>query len=280
MSLTGTLLKLTENLTPMTTLTELSRQIADRPLGALTQRLIKSFIKSFNINMEEIANPDLSSYKTFNEFFIRSLKEGARPISTDCLAVSPTDGTVGQAEEIRAGRLIQAKGLDYSLRDLLGGNAGDCAPFEGGHFACIYLSPSNYHRIHMPVDGTLVRTVHVPGRHYPVGMRNIHHMEGLYTKNERLVCFFETEHGPFALVMVGACLVGSIGTVWGGTVRRHPKATTDLFEAGAYHYKPGDEIGHFKYGSTVICLWGWQEGQLAPAFTEGTPVKMGQAMIV
>lgn len=213
MSFTSTILKIAEYLTPLSTLTSLSAKITEVPLGRFTQFLIKNFIKTFKINLEECADPDITHYKTFNEFFTRKLKEGARIVDDACTAVSPVDGTIGQSEEIIAGRLIQAKGLDYSLLALVGGQKADAKPFDDGAFTCIYLSPSNYHRIHMPMDGKLVKTIHIPGKHFPVGKKNISYMPDLYTKNERLVCFFESDQGPFALVLVGAALVGSIATV-------------------------------------------------------------------
>ena len=279
MSLISTALKISEALTPLSTLTYISSKITDVPLGKFTQFLIKEFIKTYKIDVNEYENTDISSYKTFNEFFIRKVRSELRPIDEKAIAVSPVDGTVGQADKIIAGRLIQAKGIDYSLSALLGGKTEDAAPFEDGDFACIYLSPANYHRIHMPLDGKLVKTVHVPGKHFPVGHKNISYMPDLYTKNERLVCFFDTAIGPFALVMVGAALVGSINTVWDGTVVRRKNIEEKSFIDKNITYKKGDEIGHFKYGSTVICLWGKGKGDLAPEFVPGKPVLLGKAMI-
>ena len=279
MSLISTALKISEALTPLSTLTYLSSKITDVPLGKFTQFLIKEFIKTYKIDVNEYENPDISSYKTFNEFFIRKVRPELRPLDEKAIAVSPVDGTVGQADKIIAGRLIQAKGIDYSLSALLGGKTEDAAPFEDGDFACIYLSPANYHRIHMPLDGTLVKTVHVPGKHFPVGHKNISYMPDLYTKNERLVCFFDTAIGTFALVMVGAALVGSINTVWDGTVVRRKNIEEKSFIDKDLSYKKGDELGHFKYGSTVICLWGKDKGNLASEFVPGKPVLLGKAMI-
>ena len=279
MSLISTVLKISEALTPLSTMTYLSSKLTDVPLGKFTQFLIKEFIKTYKIDINEYENTDLSSYKTFNEFFIRKVRSDLRPINENAVAVSPVDGTVGQADKIIAGRLIQAKGIDYSLNGLVGGNASDSEVFEDGNFACIYLSPANYHRIHMPLDGKLVKTIHIPGKHFPVGKRNISYMPDLYTKNERLVCIFETKIGPFALIMVGAALVGSINTVWDGTVIRRKNVQEKTFDDEKFIYKKGDEIGHFKYGSTVICLWKKDSGNIAPEFVPGKPVLLGQAMI-
>ena len=280
MSFTTAILKTVEYLTPFTTLSSLSAKLTDVPLGRFTQFLIKIFIKSFNINTDEIANKDLGAYKTFNEFFIRKLEENARPLATDCVGVCPVDGTVGQAGTIDNGRLIQAKGLDYSLKALVGGDSNDAQQFENGRYACLYLSPSNYHRIHMPIDGTLKKTIHVPGKLFPVGSRNISNMPDLYTKNERLVCFFETAIGPLCVVMVGAALVGSIHTTWGGTINRRVGLEIKTYENDNLRYQKGDEIGYFKYGSTVICLWSDQNGELPEDFETGLPVKMGRSLII
>ena len=278
MPLINKLLELTERVTPLSTLTSLSASLTDKPLGGFTQFLIKQFIKSFNINLDEIENKDISSYKTFNEFFTRKLAQGQRPISTDAIAISPVDGTVGQAGDIKAGRLIQAKGIDYSLKALVGGNIDDENLFSKGDFVCIYLSPSNYHRIHMPIDGELVKTIHIPGKHFPVGTSNINHLEQLYTKNERLVCIFKTEKGYLGVVMVGAALVGSIATPWAGTIVRRKDTLSTTYNNMLF--KKGDEIGLFKYGSTVICLLSEDFGAIDTAICEGFAVKMGESMIV
>ena len=280
MTFTTALLKVVQFITPFTTLTSLSAKLTDVPMGKFTQFLIRNFIKTFNINMEEIANKDILSYKTFNEFFIRKLSEGERPIDTEALAVSPVDGTIGQAGAIKNGLLIQAKGLDYSLKALVGGDKADSNFFEDGNFACIYLSPSNYHRIHMPIDGTLVKTIHVPGELFPVGTRNISNTKNLYTRNERLVCIFQTQIGHIAVVMVGAALVGSISTTWDGTVVRRKGIEVKDYSKENLRYKKGDEIGYFKYGSTVIVLWEKDGGVLPLGIEPGLAVKMGRSLIM
>ena len=281
MTFTSLVLKTVEYLTPISTLTYFAAKLTDRNLGRFTRFLIDNFIKTFNINTDEILEQDLSKYKTFNEFFIRKVKPELRPIDTKCKAISPVDGTVGEAGDISCGRLIQAKGLDYSLCALVGGNKEDSDYFENGRFATLYLSPANYHRIHMPIDGTLVKTIHVPGKLFPVGSSNISHMPDLYTVNERLVCIFETKLGRMAVIMVGAALVGSINTVWGGTVvRRKGVEVIDYSHDDSYNYKRGDEIGHFKYGSTVIVLWANGKGDLPYDLAVGTPVKFGRSLIV
>ena len=277
----GLILKTFEYLTPLSTLTYLSSKLTDAPMGGFTQWLIRRFISTYKINVEECENTDLKSYKTFNDFFIRKLKLEARPIadSSTCIAVSPVDGTVGQAEDIKAGRLIQAKGIDYSLNALVGGRKEDADLFDNGRFACIYLSPANYHRIHMPMNGKLLRTIHIPGRHFPVGKRNVSHMDDLFTKNERLVCIFQTERGPMAVIMVGAALVGSIGTIWDGTVVRRSGIEVKDYSQENLMFERGAEIGHFKFGSTVITLWPKSLGDLELYMKNGAKVQMGQSMI-
>ncbi len=273
------MLKSIEYATPFVTLSTLSAKLTDARLGKFTQFLIKNFISSFRINLDEVANNDIDSYQTFNDFFIRRLKEGARPIDTACTAVFPTDGTIGEAGTITAGRLIQAKGIDYSLKALIGGDAADASIFDNGLYTCIYLSPANYHRIHMPLDGTLKKTVHIPGRLFPVGQRNISNMKDLYTTNERLVAFFETAIGEFCVVMVGAALVGSIHTTWDGDCVRKDFYVKN-YDKENIRYKKGDEIGYFKYGSTVICLSQKDSATLNSDIAAGVPVCMGRIMFI
>lgn len=277
----GFLLKIVEYLTPLSTLTYLSSKLTDAQMGQFTQWLIKKFIETYHIDLDECAQRDLTTYKTFNDFFIRKLKPEARPIasSAQCIGISPVDGTIGQAEEIRSGRLIQAKGIDYSLSSLLGRRMEDVSLFDGGRFVCIYLSPANYHRIHMPLDGQLIRTIHIPGRHFPVGKNNVSYMPDLFTKNERLICIFETAKGPLAVIMVGAALVGSIGTVWDGTVIRRSDIEIKEYQDKNLHYQRGDEIGHFKFGSTVITLFPKSLGELEESLISGTTIKFGAPMI-
>lgn len=273
------LLKTFEYIAPLSTLTFMSGKLTDAKLGGFTHFLINKFIKTYKIDLDECLEPDVAKYETFNDFFVRKLKPEARILDRKCIAISPVDGTVGQAGDIKAGRLIQAKGIDYSLRGLLGGHDQDVECFYKGRFCCTYLSPANYHRIHMPLDGTLVRTIHIPGRHFPVGRRNVANMPDLFTKNERLVCFFNTVYGPFALVMVGAAMVGSIVTTWDGRIVRRNGLEIKNFTPEQYQFKKGDELGMFKFGSTVICVWPEQLGALNDMMVPEQVVKMGQAMI-
>ncbi len=277
MTAAGLLLSVMQHLTPLSTLTYLSAKLTDAKSGGLTQFMIKSFIKEFHIDLSECADPDPTHYETFNSFFTRPLKEGARPISSGAL-VCPADGTLGQIGKVTAGRLIQAKGIDYSLISLVGGLHEDAERFQQGWYATVYLSPSNYHRVHIPCDGTLIKTVHIPGRLFPVGRRNIAHMPDLYTKNERLVCFFKGQYGTFAVIFVGAALVGSIATVWGGTVVRRRNIEVTYFKDAPepLTFKKGAEIGLFKYGSTVITLWEPQAPAPRADLTLMQTMRMGQ----
>ena len=279
MAMIPELLRITESATPFTTMTRLSAYLTERPLGSVTQFMIRRFIQAFKINMDEVKEQDLAKYLTFNDFFTRELKPGARPVDQVCQAVSPVDGTIAQAGEVSFGRLIQAKGIDYSLLELVGGDSEDARPFEGRNFACIYLSPTNYHRIHIPLDGELRKTVYVPGRHFPVGTQNISSMKNLYTQNERLVCFFDTALGSFCTVFVAAALVGGIATPWAGTIVRRKGVGVQTFGAHERRFKRGEEIGMFKYGSTVICLWEKEKTAFAEGFATGCQIKMGQPML-
>lgn len=273
MTIAGILLTCVQRLTPLTTLTSLSAKLTDAKLGKGTQFLIKSFIKQFKIDLSQCADPDISHYQTFNEFFTRKLKDDVRPLGNGTL-VMPADGTLGMAGPITAGRLIQAKGLDYSLLSLVGGLKEDAALFTPGWYATIYLSPANYHRVHIPADGTLVKTVHIPGRLFPVGTNNIALVPDLYTKNERLVCFFKGPCGDFAVILVGAALVGSIATVWGGTIVRRKNIEVTYFKDNPPQFKKGDEIGLFKYGSTVVTLWPGHAPAPLQELNIGAPVQV------
>jgi phosphatidylserine decarboxylase len=242
--------------------------------------LIDAFIRHFRIDMAEAAESESHAYADFNSFFTRALKPGVRPVDTASEAVcSPVDGTVSQLGTVTDGRVFQAKGHDFSVQELLGGVAELADPFQGGRFATIYLSPRDYHRIHMPVSGTLRSMVHVPGRLFSVNPATTRAIPRLFARNERVVALFDTELGPMAVVMVGAVFVGSIETVWHGVVT--PPAGKIVRAWGyegprAHPFEKGDEIGRFNMGSTVILLFGpdalaWEDGLSAHA-----PVLMGQ----
>lgn len=228
--------------------------------GAISHAGMRAFVRSFNVDMHEAVHEDIEHYNNFNAFFTRALKPEARPVDmADDAIVSPIDGTVNQAGEIREGRIFQAKGHDYSAEELLG-DAALAAPFKNGQFATLYLSPRDYHRIHMPCDGTLTEMLHVPGRLFSVNGLTARNIPRLFARNERVVCLFETPIGKMALVAVGAIFVGSIETIWAGEIT--PPAGTTIRRwrygrgeaAGEVRLRKGEEMGRFNMGSTVVML--------------------------
>jgi len=256
-------------------------KLAAARLGGLTTWLIKLFIKQYKIDMSEAQYSEPSHYKTFNEFFTRPLKEGVRPLNTENdIIAHPVDGAISQLGPIVDGQLIQAKGHDYSLQALLGGSEQDTAPFLGGEFATIYLAPKDYHRIHMPIDGTLRKMIYVPGDLFSVNPLTAQNVPNLFARNERVVAIFDTEIGPLAMVLVGATIVASIETVWAGTVT--PPAGKDVFSwnypttgDNAITLKKGEEMGRFKLGSTVILAWGANQAEILADQQPETVTRMG-----
>lgn len=242
------------------------------------------YIRRYGVRMEEAAEPNIEAYPNFNSFFTRALRDGMRPLPDDPrVPCCPVDGYVSQVGRIRNGRLFQAKGQLYSLLELLGGDEARAAPFENGEFATLYLSPGDYHRIHMPLGGRLQEMVHVPGRLFSVGPVCVRDIPRLFARNERVACLFETELGPMAVVLVGAINVGSIETVWSGEVTppkgrqivatRYAQSGNQLVELPR-----GGELGRFNLGSTVIVLFGPGKVRWSKALTAEAPVRLGQAL--
>ncbi|WP_171037145.1 MULTISPECIES: archaetidylserine decarboxylase [unclassified Pseudoalteromonas] len=256
-------------------------KLAAAKASGLTTALIKLFIKQYKIDMSEAKYPDPAHYKTFNEFFTRPLKEGIRPLAEESdIIAHPVDGAISQLGDVVDGQIIQAKGHDYSLQALLGGKEEDTAPFLGGKFATIYLAPKDYHRIHMPVDGTLSKMIYVPGDLFSVNPLTAQNVPNLFARNERVVAIFETEIGPLAMVLVGATIVASIETIWAGTVT--PPAGKDVFSwnyptegDNAITLKKGEEMGRFKLGSTVILAWGANQAEFLSDQHPETVTRMG-----
>lgn len=261
-------------------------------MGPLTRWMISFFVRRYNVKLDEAAETSIAAYPSFNNFFTRALKPGARPIVGGEREIAcPVDGAVSQAGAIERDRLLQAKGHDYTLEALLGGDAELAQEFANGSFATIYLSPRDYHRIHMPDAGRLRRMLYVPGRLFSVNTATARQVPGLFARNERMVCVFDTAHGPMAVILVGALFVGSMETVWGG-----PPVWINLHEpnkphrhAGAkyadYSLHPdlvtlarGDEMGRFNMGSTVILLFAENAMRLDAAMREGEPVRLGQLL--
>ena len=263
---------------PKQALTALAGRIASARGGRLTTRLIKWFVGRYGVNMAEAANPDIASYATFNDFFTRSLRGNARPLAPADL-VCPVDGAISQFGPMVGDQIFQAKGHSYSSTALVGGDAALAARFEGGSFATLYLSPKDYHRIHMPMEGRLSRMIYVPGELFSVNPTTARGVPGLFARNERVVCVFESARGPFVLVLVGATIVGSMATVWHGVVNP-PRAG----EIRTWNYelelvlKQGEEMGRFLLGSTVVMLF--PKGPLVfnPAWAPGGAIRMGEVM--
>ena len=248
----------------------------------LKDRLIRAFIRWFDVDMSQAAEADPTAYPHFNAFFTRALRPEARPVvSGPGELACPVTGTVSQLGRITDGRLFQAKGHDYGLEQLLGGQADRAAPFHGGHFATIYLPPRAYHRIHMPLGGALKALVHVPGRPFRVRPATPRAIPGLVARHARVVTLFETEAGPMAVVLVGAVFVAGIETTWAGlvtppaarVVRRWRYEGDDAVRLGR-----GEELGRFNMGSTVIVLFGAGQVDWAEGLTHGTGVRMGQLL--
>jgi len=246
---------------------------------AFKNTFIRLFMKQYAISLAEAEFEKIESYTCFNDFFTRALKPGARPLDPDRrMLLSPVDGTVSQAGDIRGGRIFQAKGHDYSLEELLGGNAELAAPFVGGKFATIYLAPYNYHRIHMPLDALLRDWLYVPGRLFSVNPATVRAMPAVFARNERVCALFDSEVGPFALILVGALFVGSMETVWSGQVSPpHKRSGVEQFRPiHAVSLARGDEMGRFNMGSTVILLTGPEAVRWSAAMTPGNPLRVGQ----
>jgi phosphatidylserine decarboxylase len=247
--------------------------------GTATTAIIRWFVAKYGVDMGEAAEPDIAAYASFNEFFTRALRPGVRPLAVSDL-VSPVDGSISQFGAIDGDQIFQAKGHRYTTTALVGGDAGLASPFHGGHFATLYLSPKDYHRIHMPCAGRLVRMIHVPGELFSVNPTTARGVPGLFARNERVVCVFENERGPWVLVLVGATIVGSMATVWHGVVNppRPAQVREWRYDERDLHLAQGCEMGRFLLGSTVVLLF--PPGALAfnPGWTPGGTIRMGEAM--
>lgn len=266
---------------PQHGLTRLVGKLASAKAGKLTTAIIRLFIKQYNVNMDEALHSEPSYFKTFNEFFVRELKHGARPIvHEDSVITHPADACVSQFGAIEDGQLIQAKGHYFSAQELLGGDSALAEEFDDGNFATLYLSPRDYHRVHMPCDGTLRQMIYVPGDLFSVNPLTAENVPNLFARNERVVCIFDTEFGPLAQVLVGATIVGSIELVWAGTVTP-PRGNTvyrwDYPSEGhnAVTLKKGEEMGRFKLGSTVINLFAKDAVTFDSTVQNEAPTRMG-----
>ena len=270
---------LPQYLMPKRALTTLAGKFASAELGGVTTSVIRRFVARYNVNMGEAANPDVASYASFNDFFTRALRPDARPLAFADL-ICPVDGAISQFGSVDKDQVFQAKGHRYSTTALVGGDAGLAARFDHGHFATLYLSPRDYHRIHMPCAGGLTRMVHVPGDLFSVNPVTARGVPGLFARNERVVCVFEGDHGPFVLVLVGATIVGSMATVWHGQV--NPPRTGQLrtwdYAPGQVSLQQGEEMGRFLLGSTVVMLFPAGPLRFNPEWAPARAIRLGEAM--
>ena len=273
---------LPQYLLPKHALTMLAGKIASAKAGGLTTRLIRWFVAKYQVNMAEAENPDTASYKSFNEFFTRPLREGARPLAQGAGAdfICPVDGAISQFGTIEKDQIFQAKGHHYSTTALVGGDVALAAQFQDGQFATLYLSPKDYHRIHMPHDGRLTRMIYVPGALFSVNPTTARGVPGLFARNERVVCVFESDRGPFVLTLVGATIVGSMATVWHGVVNppRSSAVREWKYRDQNITLKKGDEMGRFLLGSTVVMLWPKNTMAFNAAWEAAGEIRMGEAM--
>ena len=268
---------------PKHAISRLVGKLAAAKLGWFTTKIINAFIKAYGIKMKEAKLKNASDFATFNDFFTRELEEGARTIDLDETSLCyPVDGAISQQGDIVDEQLIQAKGFNYSLTSLLGGDKKTAEPFIGGKFSCIYLAPKDYHRIHMPIAATLREMIYVPGELFSVNPLTARNVPDLFARNERVVAIFDTAKGPMAMVLVGATIVASIETTWAGTIT--PPAGKDVFRwhypasgIDAITFEKGDEMGRFKLGSTVVSTFAPNMvAEFAEEAGPGTVTRLGE----
>lgn len=268
---------------PKRALTAFGGLIASARCGVATTRLIQWFVGRYGVNMSEAAQPDIGSYASFNDFFTRALKPDARPLARADL-ICPVDGAISQFGVIERDQIFQAKGHHYSTTALVGGDAALAAQFQDGSFATLYLSPRDYHRIHMPCDGRLIRMIHVPGDLFSVNPATARGVPGLFARNERVVCVFDSSEGapprPFVLVLVGATIVGSMATVWHGVVNppRVAQVREWLYPDQPIRLRQGEEMGRFLLGSTVVMLFPKGPLQFNPLWQPAGAIRLGEEM--
>ncbi len=270
---------LPQYLIPKQALTAFAGWVAGKERGAVTTWIIRRFVDKYGVDMNEALDSDIANYPSFNAFFTRALKPGARPIAEADL-VAPVDGAISQFGAIEGDQIFQAKGHRYSTTALVGGDAALAARFAHGSFATLYLSPRDYHRIHMPCDGRLLRMVYVPGALFSVNPATARGVPGLFARNERVVCVFESTRGPFVMVLVGATIVGSMATVWHGMVNppRPGEIREWRYDDQQILLRQGEEMGRFLLGSTVVLLFPPPPLAFSPDWAPARPVRLGEAM--
>lgn len=255
-STTEKMFVLLQHCLPQHLLSRLTGLLADSEIPWLKSALIKHFINYFNVDMSEAIEPNYQHYASFNQFFTRALIANARPTDTTEKGIaSPADGAISEIGHIDQDKILQAKGQNYSLTKLLGGDTSLSQTFTDGDFATIYLSPKDYHRVHMPLDGKLIKTIYIPGKLFSVNQTTANNVSNLFARNERLVCIFDTPAGPMAMILVGAMIVAGIATVWAGQATPQTKHITTVDYSQPIALNKGDEMGRFKLGSTVILLF-------------------------
>ncbi|WP_457418357.1 archaetidylserine decarboxylase [Roseateles sp. P5_E7] len=269
---------LPQYLMPKMAMTRLAKFVASSEWGSVTTSIIRRFVARYGVNMAEAAEPNITAYATFNDFFTRALKPGARPLAEAPL-ICPVDGSISQIGRIEGDQVYQAKGQAFSTTALVGGDAQLAAKFQDGLFANLYLSPKDYHRIHMPAAGRLVRMVHVPGELFSVNPTTARGVPGLFARNERVVCVFENDTlGTWVLVLVGATIVGSMTTVWHGPVSRSGPVREWDYAPGQVTLAQGDEMGRFLLGSTVVMLFEKSGLKFNDSWQPGGAIRMGEWM--
>jgi phosphatidylserine decarboxylase len=270
-----------QHLLPQQLLSRVTGWLAASEIEWMKNLLIRAFAGHFKVDMTEAAEPELETYPSFNAFFTRPLRADARPIdSGENTICCPADGAISQLGAITQGRLFQAKGKDFSAAELLG-DAERASDFENGQFATIYLSPRDYHRVHMPMAGKLAAQTYIPGKLFSVNQVTAENVEGLFARNERLVCYFDTDAGPMAMVLVGAMIVAGIETVWSGQVApppRNPQTINYKRKPDAVKLARGEEMGRFMLGSTVILLFPENTIEWQEQYTANSPTRMGEPL--
>lgn len=254
-------------------------QLAFCEIPQVKNTLIQQFIKRFDIQMDEVAEPSLDAYPHFNAFFTRALKAGIRPLAGTDQIASPADGTIFSGGQLSGDTRLTAKGHHFALAELLGSHEYD-KTYHEGHYLTIYLSPKDYHRVHCPIDAELKQMVHVPGRLFSVNESTTTTIPAVFARNERVILHFKSEHGPFCMVLVGAMLVASVETPFAGLITPPGRSVTEWnYHRGPHHkFAQGDEVGRFQYGSTVITVLPQSMKGFSSELTDGQSVKMGESL--
>ena len=267
-----------QRIVPQHGLSRLGALLAEAKTPWLKNALIKQFIRTYNVNLDEAVSSSLDDYQHFNDFFTRALREDVRPMDHNKNSiVCPADGTVSQLGKIKEGNILQAKGKAFSTASLLGSDDTDSQRFLHGDFITIYLSPKDYHRVHMPVDGELLYSRYVPGKLFSVNSTTTEYVDGLFAKNERLVCMFDTPVGRCAVILVGAMMVAGIESVWQGHYQPNT-VMTDKFDSGEVVLKKGEEMGRFKFGSTAILMFEPGKTLWSEEYKPGATTRLGELL--